>query len=62
MTTFFLTPSWWGPLSYKNQLIGLLSKSVDWFLYDRDLRHRRVKVIIKSQINFHSNEIFDQAF
>ena len=28
---------------YRNQSIGLLSKSVDWFLYDRDLRHERVK-------------------
>ena len=28
---------------YRNQSIDLLSKSVDWFLYDRDLRHERVK-------------------
>ena len=26
-------------LSYKNQSIDLQRKSMDWFLYDRDLRH-----------------------
>ena len=31
------------PLSYRNQSIDLLSKSLDWFLYDRDLRHERGK-------------------
>ena len=30
------------PLSYRNQSIDLHSKSMDWFLYDRDLRHERV--------------------
>ena len=30
-------------LSYKNQSIDLQSKSMDWFLYDRKLRHERVK-------------------
>ena len=30
-------------LSYKNQSIDLQSKSVDWFLYGRDLRHERAK-------------------
>ena len=29
--------------SYRNQSIGLLCKSMDWFLYDRDFRHERVK-------------------
>ena len=38
-----LTLSWWRPISYRNQSIDLQSKSVDWFLYDRDLRHKRVK-------------------
>ena len=32
-------------LSYKNQSIDLLSKSKDWFLFDRDLRHERVKEV-----------------
>ena len=31
------------PLSYRNQSIDLLCKSVDWFLYDNGLRHERVK-------------------
>ena len=29
-------------LSYRNQSIDLLWKSMVWFLYDRDLRHERV--------------------
>ena len=29
--------------SYRNLPIDLLNKSMDWFLYDRDLRHERVK-------------------
>ena len=29
-------------LSYRNQFINLKGKSVDWFLYDRDIRHERV--------------------
>ena len=31
-------------LSYRNQSIGLQSKSENWFLYDRGLRHERVKL------------------
>ena len=38
-----LTLSWQRPLSYKNQSIDLLRKSVDWFLYDNGLRHERVR-------------------
>ena len=30
-------------LSYRNQSIDLLRKSMDWFLYDNGLRHERVK-------------------
>ena len=26
------------------QSINLQGKSMDWFLYDRDLRHKRVKI------------------
>ena len=37
-----LTLWWQRSLSYRNQSIDLLSKSMDWFLYDRDLRHERV--------------------
>ena len=42
---FFDTFSWWWSLSYRSQSIDLLFQSVDWFLYDRDLRHERVKII-----------------
>ena len=38
-----LTLSGWRPLSYRNQSIDLRSKSMDWFLYDNDLHHERVK-------------------
>ena len=37
------TLSWRRSLSYRNQSIDLLWKLMDWFLYDRDLRHERVK-------------------
>ena len=30
-------------LSYRNQSTDLLCKSMDWFLYDRELHHERVK-------------------
>ena len=39
----YLTLSWRRPWSYRNQSIGLRSKSMDWFLYDNCLRHERVK-------------------
>ena len=39
-----LTLSWRRLLSYRNQSIDLRSKSVDWFLYDKDPRHQRVEV------------------
>ena len=32
------------PLSYRNQSIDLLSKSMDWFKYDNGLHHERVKL------------------
>ena len=38
-----LNLSWRRPLLYRNQSIDLLCKSIDWFLYDRDRRHERVK-------------------
>ena len=31
--------------SYRNQSIDLLCKSMDWFLYDRDLRHKIIKCL-----------------
>ena len=41
-----LTLSWWRSLSYRNKSIDLLCKSMDWFLYDRDLRHERVNDLV----------------
>ena len=38
-----LTLSFRRSLSYRNQSIDLQSISMDWFLYDRDLYHERVK-------------------
>ena len=35
--------SWRRPLSYRNQSIDLLCKSMDWFLYNNSLLHERVK-------------------
>ena len=37
-----LTLLWWKSLSYSNLSIDLPWKSMDWFLYDEDLRHARV--------------------
>ena len=30
-------------ISYRNQSIDLLYKSIDWFLYERDIARQRVK-------------------
>ena len=43
---FCCTLSWRRPLSYRNQSIDLLCKSMNWFLYDSGLRHERVKVSV----------------
>ena len=40
-----LTPSWQRFLSRRNNSIDLQSKSMDWFLYDRDVRHEKVKLL-----------------
>ena len=41
---FLLTLLWRRPLSYRNQSIDLLGKSMDWFLDDNGLHHERVKL------------------
>ena len=41
-----LSLSWRRSLSYRNQSIDLLRKSVDWFLYDNGLHHERVKATL----------------
>ena len=40
-----LSPSWRTSLLYKNQSIGLLCKSMEWFLYDRDVCHEKVNTM-----------------
>ena len=35
--------SWQKSLSYKNQSIDLHYKLMDWFLYDKDICHERVR-------------------
>ena len=39
--SLIITLSWQTSLSFRNQSIDLLSKSMNWFLYDKDLRHER---------------------
>ena len=54
-----LTLSWPRSLSYRNKSIDLQSKSLNWFLYDRDLRHERVnagKRLEKLQKNVINNK------
>ena len=41
-------------LLYGNQSIDLQCKSVDWFLYDKDLRYERFNVVQWSSFLFHS--------
>ena len=47
--SFPLTLSWRRALSYRNQSIDLLRKSMDWFLYDNNLRHERVKLVNENE-------------
>ena len=39
------------PLSYRNQCIDLRIKSMDWFLYENSLCHKRVKNILQIVTN-----------
>ena len=43
----WLTLSWRRFLPYRNQSIDLQNKSIDWFLYDRDLCHERLKGLVR---------------
>ena len=63
-TETYLTLSWRGSLSHRNQSIDLHSKSMDWFLYDRHLCHERVKTMsniyeLKAVNYFHKISIID---
>ena len=52
----YLTLSWQRPLSYRNQSINLRSKSMDWFLYNNGLRHKRVKGTLKAFDDFKNKQ------
>ena len=43
-----LTLSQRRPISYRNQIIDLQSKSMDWFLYDIGLRYERFNYVFVS--------------
>ena len=44
-------------LSYRNQSIDLQSKSMNWFLYERSLRHERLNEESYSHLFFNTNTI-----
>ena len=50
-------------LLHRNQSIDLQNKSMDWFLYDRDLCHERVNFsnVILNKITYSSNVLFPTA-
>ena len=47
------------PLSYRNQSIDFLCKSMDWFLYDNGFRHEMVKSIL--EVDFLNLKIYIQS-
>ena len=49
------TLSWRRSLSYRTQSTDLQNKSMDWFLYDRDLRHEKIK---RQLWNYKLNQTF----
>ena len=53
-----LTLSWRRLLSYRNQPIDLLCKSMDWFLYDNDLRQERVECTLWNLSNVVCTKIY----
>ena len=50
LTKIILTLSGRRPLSYRNQSIDLLRKSMGWFLYDNGLRQERLKKFCRHYI------------
>ena len=50
--------SWRRPISYRNQSIDLLCKSMDWFLYDIGLRYERVKKVLRIIFRSNCSELF----
>ena len=56
-TVAFSTLSWKRSLSYRNQFNDLVCKLVDLFLYDRDLRHKRVNCQKKDYVLLPLSEV-----
>ena len=56
-----LTLSWRASLSHRYQSIDLLRKSMDWFLYDNDLRHERVKAYFRRRAVLRSARTFSHS-
>ena len=56
MGSLDLTLSRGRSLWYRNQSIGLQSKSTDWFLYDRDLRHEDVNGWVQSLDTYENSD------
>ena len=54
-----LTLSWRRSLSYRTQSIDLFWKSMDWLLYDRDLRHERVKTLLRTVFRVEQINLFN---
>ena len=42
---------WLRSLLYRNQFIDLQNKSMDWFLYDKNLRHEKVNALLLACIH-----------
>ena len=59
---FSLTHSWRRSLLFRNQSVDLLSKSMDWFLYDRDLHRERVKISYSKLNSLKNNEYWVRYF
>ena len=47
-----LNLSWPRSLLYRSQSIDLQNKSVDWFLYNKNLRHERVNALLLAYIRW----------
>ena len=47
-----LNLSWQRSLLYRNPSIDLQNKSMDWFLYDENLRHERVNALLLACIHW----------
>ena len=57
-----LTLSWRKSLSYRNQSMDLLCKSMDWGLYNRNLRHERFKIKITLSLFPQITNVFFTSF